>query len=73
MAAFYLLAGLGQDVFMACTRRDSGGLQRYKSKLLPLSKSLQEAQNDLDTYAEIKKLEPVTLVKLKSFDPDPAA
>jgi hypothetical protein len=45
-------AGLGQDVFMTCTRRESGGLQRYKSKSLPLRKTLQEAQADLDTYAK---------------------
>lgn len=66
-------AGLGQDVFMTCTRRDSGGLQRYKSKSLPLRKSLQEAQADLDAYAKARDLELVALIKIRSFDPDPAA
>ena len=66
-------AGLGQDVFMSCTRRESGSLQRFKSKSLPLRNSLQEAQADLDAYAKAKKLEPDALVGIKRFDPDPAA
>jgi hypothetical protein len=66
-------AGLGQDVFMACTRRESVGLQRYKSKSLPLRSTLQEAQADLDAYAKANNLELDTLVKIRRFDPDPAA
>lgn len=66
-------AGLGQDVFMSFTRRESGGLQRYISKALPVRKSLNEAQKDLDSYAKTKKLKPVGLVRLKPFDPEPAA
>lgn len=66
-------AGLGQDVFMTCTRRESGGLQRYKSKSLPLRKTLEEAQADLDAYVKAQNLEPDILVKIRRFDPDPAA
>lgn len=66
-------AGLGQDVFMTCTRRKSGGLQRYKSKSLPLRSTLEEAQADLDAYAKAHNLEPYALVKIRRFDPDPAA
>ena len=65
--------GLGQDVFMSFTRKESGGLQRYVSKALPIRKTQVEAQQDLDKYAKTKKLEPVGLVSLKSFDPEPAA
>lgn len=66
-------AGLGQDIFMSCTRRESGSLQRYKSKSLPLRATLQEAQQDLDAYAKANKLEVDALVKLRRFEPDPVA
>ena len=50
--------------------------KRYKSNSLPLRQSRQEAQADLDLYARKNKLETDdsgALIKLKKFDPDPAA
>lgn len=66
-------AGFGQDIFMTYTRQENGAKQHYKSKSLPLRNTLQEAQQDLDQYAKAHKLEPDTLVKVRSFDPEPAA
>lgn len=66
-------AGLGQDIFMSCTRRESGSLQRYKSKSLPLRDTLAKAQADLEAYAKAHRLETDTLVKIRKFEPDPAA
>ena len=69
--------GIGGETFFTYTTRRSGwGRQRYKSNSLPLRQSRQEAQADLDLYARKNKLEldeSGALVKLKKFDPDPAA
>ena len=70
-------AGTGGEVFFTYTTRRSGrGRQRYKSPSLPLRQSRQEAQADLNLYARKNKLERDTagdLIKLRNFDPDPAA
>ena len=58
------------------THRSGLYRRRYKSPSLPLRQSRQEAQADLDLYARKNKLERDTagdLVKLRNFDPDPAA
>ena len=69
--------GIGGETFFTYTTRRSGwGRQRYKSNSLPLRQSRQEAQADLDLYARKNKLERDTagdLIKLRNFDPDPAA
>ena len=70
-------AGIGGEVFFTYTTRRSGrSRQRYKSSSLPLRESRQEAQTDLDLYARKNNLERDTssdLIKLKNFEPDPAA
>ena len=69
--------GIGGETFFTYTTRRSGrGRQRYKSPSLPLRQSRQEAQADLNLYARENNLERDAagdLVKLKNFDPDPAA
>ena len=42
----------GGNAYMACRVRKSGSLQRIKSKNLPIRNTRNEAQEDLDLYAE---------------------
>ena len=63
----------GEVFFTYTTGRSGHGEQRYITNALPPRKTLEEAQNDLDAYAREYNLEPDRLVKLKRFDPDPAA
>ena len=66
----------GETFTTHVTHRSGLYRKRYKSNSLPLRQSRQDAQNDLDLYARKNKLatdESSALVKLKKFDPDPAA
>lgn len=62
-----------REVYMTCTRRESGVFDRYRVDSLPLRFNFEEAQKDLDAYAKAHTLEPDVLVKIRTFDPDPAA
>ena len=66
----------GETFTTHITHRSGLYRKRYKSSSLPLRQSRQEAQADLDLYARKNKLERDTSsdrIKLKNFDPDPAA
>jgi hypothetical protein len=47
-------SGLGGRNFMSFRRSARGGLHRVKSKFLPLRKTFDEAQTDLNLYAQKK-------------------
>lgn len=45
--------------WMTCYRKPNGSLRRVKTKFLPLRDSKEQAQADLDRYAEMRGMEEV--------------
>jgi hypothetical protein len=49
--AVFADSGIGGKNYMSFRHSDSGGLHRVKTKYLPLRKTFDEAQKDLNLYA----------------------
>jgi hypothetical protein len=52
--AVFVDSGLGNKNFMSFRRSKRGGLHRVKTKFLPVRKIFDEAQTDLNLYAQKK-------------------
>lgn len=58
----FVSSGIGGDKWMTVYRKPGSiGTHRVKSKLLPLKDSREEAQADLDRYAEQRCMEEVSV------------